>query len=51
MPYTFMLFKLKTSLEYKMEVSVTCYITAEVARRVRKGFLKVLQFTDSTLLY
>jgi hypothetical protein len=49
MPYTFMLFKLKTSLEYKMEVS--SYITAEVARRVRKGFIKVKQSTDSTLLY
>jgi len=51
MPYTFMLFKLKTSLEYKMEVSVKCYNIAEVARRVRKGFIKVQQFTDSTLLY
>jgi len=51
MPYTFMLFKLKTLLEYKMEVSVKCNITAEAARRLRKGFLKVQQVTDSTLLY
>ena len=51
MPYTFMLFKLKTSLEYKMEISVKCYITVEAAWRIRKGFLKIQQFTDSTLLY
>jgi hypothetical protein len=51
MPYTFMLFKPKTSLEYKMEVSVKCYITAAVTRRVRKGFIKIQQFTDSTVLY
>jgi hypothetical protein len=50
MPYTFMLFKLKSSSQYKMEVNVKCYITAEVAR-VRKWFIKVQQFTDSTLLY
>ena len=45
-----MLFKPKTSFQYKMEVNVKCYITAEVAR-VRKWFIKVQQFTDSTLLY
>jgi hypothetical protein len=43
-----MLFKLKTPLEYKMEVSVKCYvyITAEVATRERKDFINIPQFTD-----